>query len=93
MLADVRAFPVFRESLGQMSSEVRASGHEEMAKIVERLLSNLEEGVANSDLAMVEAAKQFCTAFNSSLIAKQMSDLYTRREKSDARYISHESVP
>jgi hypothetical protein len=93
MLADVRSFTMFRESLGQVSPKVKAANYDQLPTVISDFLSELERGVIEGNTQKVNLAKQFCLAFNTSLLAKQMSDIYARRERSDARYISHESVP
>jgi hypothetical protein len=92
MLADLRAFTIFKESLGQVWPKVKMPDHDKLTQFFGEFLAELERGVADRDKHKIEQAKQFCLAFNTSLLAKHMSDIFARRERSDARYISHESV-
>jgi hypothetical protein len=93
MLADVRAFTIFKESLGQVWPKAKTADHDQLTKFASEFLAELERGVADHNKDKIDQAKQFCLAFNTSLLAKHMSDIYARRERSDARYIGHESVP
>jgi hypothetical protein len=93
MLADMRSFTMFRESLGQVWPKLRATNYDKLPQVISDFLSELERGVHERNDLMVARAEQFCLALNTSLLAKQMSDIYTRRERADARYISHESLP
>jgi hypothetical protein len=93
MLADVRSFTIFKESLGPVSSKVRTASYDQLPSAVSDFLSELERGVKERNTQRLNQAKQFCLVFNTHLLAKQMSDIYARRERSDARYISHESLP
>jgi len=60
---------------------------------VDGYLKDLEAGVAARNKEKIEEAKRFCLAFNANLVAKQMTEIYARREGADSRYVSHESVP
>jgi hypothetical protein len=93
MLADVRSFAIFKESLRQVSPTVKAADYDQLQTAIIKFLAELERGVAERNTQKLTQAKQFCLALNTGLLAKQMSDIYARRERSDARYISHESVP
>jgi hypothetical protein len=93
MLADVRSFTIFKESLRQISPKVKAADYNQLQAMITELLAELERGVAERNAQKISQAKQFCLALNTGLLAKQMSEIYARRERSDARYISHESVP
>jgi hypothetical protein len=93
MLADMRSFTMLRESLRQVRPKLRATNYDKLPEVINNFLSELERGVSERNAPMVAQAKQFCLALNTSLLAKQMSDIYTRRERADARYISNESLP
>lgn len=91
MLADVRSYAIFRDSLQQAGPKWRATNFKEVQEQLKKLFDAIETGVASKDPEWIEIAKRFCSAINSSFVAKQMGDIYARRERSDARYISHES--
>jgi hypothetical protein len=94
MLADVRSYAMFRDSLNQVDPDVlRGHGYKEFVGVMEKYFETISAGVKRRDPEWIAIAKRFCSAINSGFLAKQMSDLYTRRERSDARYIGHESVP
>jgi hypothetical protein len=93
MLADMRSFTILRESLRQASPKVKAVNYDQLPAVLNTFLSELDRGVIDRDMQKVSQAKQFCLALNAGLLAKQMRDIYARRESSDARYISHEPVP
>jgi hypothetical protein len=93
MLADVRSFRLFKESLGQLSPKLTANDHKQLFEVMNSFLADIELGVKNRDEKKIKLAMQFCLAFNSSLLGTQMNDIYARRERSDARYITNESVP
>lgn len=45
------------------------------------------------DSIKIEEAKRFCLAFNAGILARQMSEVYARRERSDARTVSDDALP
>lgn len=90
MLGDVRSYALLRDSLGSTSK--RPSGFGEFRKSVEIYLKDLEAGVAAGNEDKVKEAKRFCLSFNANLVAKQMSEIYARRERADSRYVDHESL-
>lgn len=91
MLADVRSYAIFRDSLHQANPKLRAKNFREVPDVMKDFFAAAEKGVAAGEAQWVEIAKRFCSAINSNLLAKQMGDIYSRRERSDARYIGHES--
>lgn len=93
MLADVRSYALFRDSLGQVQPKLRAGDFRQFNLVIEKYLGELERGVAARNPDKIDEAKRFCLAFNNNLIAKQMNEIHSRRERSDSRYISNESAP
>jgi len=93
MLADVRSFSLLKDSLGQVSPKSKPADHKQLFEAMNKFLADLEEGVKKRDDKKIKLAMDFCLAFNSGLLGKQMSEIYARRERSDARYITNESVP
>jgi hypothetical protein len=93
MLADIRAFALFRDSLRQLKPKIKVSDHRELQSVLEQFFSELESGVRARKRDKIDQAKQFCLAINANLVARQMSEIYARRERSDSRYVSHESSP
>src|ERR1700730_16536749 len=93
MLADIRSYALFRDSLGQVNPKLTFSSHHELKSVIEQLFEELERGIAAGDHDKIEDAKRFCLAINNNLVTKQMQVIYARRERSDSRYISHESAP
>jgi hypothetical protein len=91
MLADIRSYALIRDSLGTFPK--KSTSFEEFRTIVDGYLKDLEAGVAARNKEKIEEAKRFCLAFNANLVAKQMNEIYARRERADSRYVSHESVP
>lgn len=90
MLADVRSYALFKESLGQVRPKLKVGDFRELKTVMETYLSDLERGVSDRDQEKIEEAKRFCAIFNTSLLARQMTEIYSRRERSDSRYVSHE---
>jgi hypothetical protein len=84
LLADVRAYPLLRDSLGDHSKK-RPTDFGEFRKWVDSYLSELELGVSKRVEKQIEEAKRFCLSLNTHLLARQMNELYTRRERSEAR--------
>lgn len=91
MLADVRAYALFRDSLGG-PSRTKAGNLEEFRDLIERYLNDLEMGVARRQEKKIEEAKRFCLALNTHMLAKQMTEVYSRRERTDARSFDHEPL-
>jgi hypothetical protein len=91
MLDDVRAYAIFRDSVGG-PSKTKSADRGEFKKFITRYLADLEAGVAKRDEKKIDEAKRFCISFNTYLIAKQMNEVYTRRERADARNFDHEPV-
>jgi hypothetical protein len=91
MLADIRAFALFRDSLRQLKPKIKVSDYRELESVLEQFFNELESGVRAHKPDKIDMAKKFCLAINSNLVARQMSEIYTRRERSDSRYVSHES--
>ena len=54
-------------------------------------LKDLEDGVNSGNKEKIEDAKTLL-AFNANLVAKQMAEIYARRERADLRYVAHEYV-
>jgi len=92
MLGDVRSYSLLKESLGQVQPRLKQSGFREFRTLIEQYLKDLEKGVAAGDARMIDEAKQLCLVLNASLISRQMNELNSRRERSDSRYLSHESA-
>jgi hypothetical protein len=90
MLDDIRSYALFRDSLGSIPK--KPTTFEEFRRLVGVYLQDLETGVARGNKEKIKEAKRFCLAFNANLVNKQMSEIYTRRERRDSRYVSHESI-
>lgn len=90
MLDDVRSYVLFRDALAPTAPKTKDLS--EFKKAVDRYLDGLEAGVNAADVDMIAEAKRFCLAFNENLLAKQMKDIYGRRERGDSRYMGHESI-
>jgi len=92
MLADIRAFALFRDSLGQLKPRIKVSDYRQIQSVLEEFFKDLESGVRARQQDKIDQAKQFCLAMNANLVARQMSEIYARRERSDSRYVSYESA-
>jgi hypothetical protein len=92
LLADVRAYPLLRDSLGDHSKK-RPTNFDEFRKWVDSYLTDLEVGVSKRAEKKIEEAKRFCLSLNTHMLARQMNELYTRRERSESRpvreFINH----
>lgn len=93
MLADYRAYPIFRESIRSVTPKFQSAQPKEFQELLEKYFENLRVMIGRGDTKKIEEAKRFCLAFNSALVARTLSEIYSRRERSDSRYISHEPVP
>jgi hypothetical protein len=91
MLADVRSYALLRDSLGAVPK--KSTSFDEFRKLADEYFKDLEAGVAARNKERIEEAKRFCLAFSANLVAKQMTEIYARRERADSRYVSHESIP
>jgi hypothetical protein len=89
MLADARAYPVLRDST-RSADTVRDYG--DFKTFFERYLNELEDGVSRADLDKIDEAKRFCLALNTQVIAKEMGEFYTRRERHDSRNIFDDPI-
>lgn len=92
MLADVRSYALFRDSLRVADPKIKTSSYRDFQAVMEKFFKMIEQGVAKHDRTTIEVAKKFCSAVNSSFLSRQMNDIYSRRERSDARYITHETT-
>ncbi len=92
MLGDVRSYSLLKESLGEFRPQIKKSGFRELGTVIERYLRDLEKGVAAGDARTIDEAKRLCLALNASLVARQMNEINSRRERSNSQYISHESA-
>jgi len=90
MLDDVRAYTVFRDSLGAGARPAHTL--KEFRDFIETYLSKLETGVSKGVQKDIEEAKRFCLSFNTQLMAKKMTELYDRRERDESRTFDHESI-
>lgn len=90
MLDDVRSYTLFRDSLDPKRRKTKDLPEFRIA--IRKYLQEVEEGVKARNNTWINEAKRFCLAFNANLLAKQMKEIYGRRERSDSRYINHESV-
>ena len=89
LLGDIRSYALLRDSFGAKGKTANLAEFREAA---ERYLDDLEIGVAKGTKQKIEEAKRFCLSFNEKLLEKQMLEIYVRRESSDSRYVSHESL-
>jgi len=91
LLADVRAYAIFRDSVSERTR--RKSGNlSEFRQIFEQYLKELEQGVASRKSVEIDEAKRFCLSLNTQILVRQMSELYNRRERKDSRGLDHESI-
>ena len=70
-----------------------APTREDLRNLVERFLIDLEQGVVAKRPDKIDEAKMLCLAINQTLLSRKMDDIFSRKEKSDSRYINHESQP
>ena len=92
MLADVRSYAIFRDSIGQVEPAFKAPDFRKFESVIENFMTDLEKGVAAGNPEKIVQAKRFCLALNANLMSRQLGELYARRERSDSRYVSHEST-
>jgi hypothetical protein len=90
MLADIRSYTLLRDSVGSIPK--KSITFDEFMREIDSYLRSLEAGVAAGNEEKIEEAKRFCLSFNSNLVTKEMSEIYARRERTDSRYVSHESI-
>jgi hypothetical protein len=72
MLDDIRSYSLFKDSLGQVQPTLKVPDFRKFKDLIERYMRELEGGVATRDPSKIEEAKQFCLAFNTNLMARQM---------------------
>jgi hypothetical protein len=89
MLNDMRAYPLLRDSLGE---RVKID-YTKFEEVVGEYFCDLEEGIKAHDLKKIEEAKRFCLAFNTGMLARQMNEVYRRRDRPDARTVSNDTLP
>ncbi len=92
MLNDMRAYPLLRDSLDKRIDRKKID-YTKFEEFLMNYFCSLEEGVKSLDRKKIEEAKHFCLAFNTRILARQMSEVYGRRERSDARTVSDDSLP
>jgi hypothetical protein len=90
MLDDARAYVVLRDSISPRKA--RSGDLSEFKKLVESYFIELETGVNAKKKNKVEEAKRFCISLNENLLSKRMAEICQRRERSDFRYVSHDSL-
>lgn len=90
MLDDIRSYTLLRDAVG--SSAIRAPNYLAFKKIFEDYLSELERGVTARSDKVIEEARRFCLTLSNMIAAKQMDEVYDRRERADSRYVSDESL-
>ena len=90
MIADLRSYAFFRDSLG--SVRCKTNNLTDFRKILEKYIIELEEGVTTGKDDKIDEAKRFCLAFTDNLLNKQMSEVFEQRERTDSRYMGHESL-
>jgi hypothetical protein len=88
MFSDVQMFYLKRS---QPQRPAKTPTREDLKASVERFLVDLEQGVVAKKPEKIEEAKTLCLALNRNLLSRKMDDIYSRKEKSDSRYIDHES--
>jgi hypothetical protein len=88
MFSDVQMFYLKRS---QPQRPTKTPTREDLKALVEKFLVDLEQGVAAKKPEKIEEAKTLCLALNRNLLSRKMDDIYSRKEKSDSRYIDHES--
>jgi hypothetical protein len=93
MLADIRSYAIFKNFLGQVQPKFKATSFREFKAVIENYLNDLERGVFAREKNKIDDAKRFCLALNANLVVRKMNEIYSRRERSDSRYVSHESPP
>lgn len=91
MLADVRSYPLLRDSLAPTKRRP-AGDHVEFREWFSNYLSEIERGVNDRREDMIEEAKRFCAAFSDNLVSKEMNRVFQRRNPHESRYIADESV-
>lgn len=89
MFADVQDYYLRASAKPTKSSKMPS--REDVRRAVERFLLDLEQGVNRRELGKIEAARDLCLAINSSLLSRKMDDIFSRKEKSDTRYVNNES--
>jgi hypothetical protein len=89
MFADVQNY--YLSASAKPAKAARAPSREEIRRSVEAFLSDLEDGVTRRDSDKIAEAKKLCLAINNNLLARKMDDIFSRREKSDTRYVKNES--
>ena len=95
MLADVRSYAILHDSLNEADPKFRTRNravrelldHKEVQQLLESFFEMLQQGIAARDDKWIEVGRRFCSAINSNFLSRQMNDIYSRRERSDARYI------
>lgn len=91
LLDDVRAYPLLRDSVGDRTKK-RPANFDAFKKWIESYLIDLEAGVRKRDSRKIEEAKRFCLSLNTHLLARQMNEIYNRRERAEARNFDHEPL-
>jgi hypothetical protein len=91
LLDDIRAYPLLRDSLGD-HTKTRPANFAAFKKWVDNYLNDLEAGVQRREGKKIEEAKRFCLSLNTHMLARQMNDIYSRRERSEARNFDYESL-
>jgi hypothetical protein len=90
MLGDVRSYTLLKESLGEVAPRIKVKDYRDFRDAIEQYLNELEKGVAAKNPDKIIEAKRFCLTLNAGFTARQMSEIYSRREASDSRYITDE---
>lgn len=89
MFADVQEY--YLRASAKPAKSAKMPSREEIRRSVESFLSDLEQGVNRREQVKIDAARDLCLAINNNLLSRKMDDIFSRKEKSDTRYVSNES--
>ena len=85
MLDDLRSYAFLRDATGISA----APNYRDFAPLIKTYLNEMEEGVGKAEEVYINKAKAFCAALVNSFVARDMAEVYLKKESTDSRYMTH----
>ena len=91
MLEDARSYTVLRDAMG-INNFPKPADFSGIKKIIDAYLQEVRDGVHRRDRSIINEAKKFCMVLGEGLLAKQMREVYDRKDRSEPKYVGRNAV-